>query len=281
MAWHVKATGAYSGSDAEDNANMIYSILSGKGWTKNAIAGLLGNIQAESGLNPWRWQGDNVQSTTNSPWKNHGYGLTQFTGAGKYINNASSYTGYGPNFSDKTGSQNDGTAQMLFLNDNADYYKTSAYPLTYSQYKTSTLSPSYLGAAWVKNYERPADQSSSVLQYRGQLAENWYTVIGGSSSDISHSITIEVVGNGTASASQSTGFAGDTITLTEQPADGETFVGWTVMEGSITIENSRFTMGSEDVIIQAEFTGETPEPEPEEKKKSKWIYYMRPAYIRI
>lgn len=34
------------------NANYIYRYLSSKGWTINAISGLLGNMQSESAINP-------------------------------------------------------------------------------------------------------------------------------------------------------------------------------------------------------------------------------------
>ena len=34
------------------NAIYLYSALSSKGWTLNAIAGILGNMQSESSINP-------------------------------------------------------------------------------------------------------------------------------------------------------------------------------------------------------------------------------------
>lgn len=51
------------------NANYIYSYLSNKGWTKNAIAGILGNMQSESSINPGRWQSDRVAGDPEA----HGY----------------------------------------------------------------------------------------------------------------------------------------------------------------------------------------------------------------
>lgn len=38
--------------EMQENVNEIYTYLNGKGWTTNAIAGLLGNIQRESTINP-------------------------------------------------------------------------------------------------------------------------------------------------------------------------------------------------------------------------------------
>lgn len=180
--WHVKEKGGYSNESAEayDNASLIYDILSGYGWTVNAVAGLLGNVCIESGLNPWRWQNDSVGASTGTPWRSRGYGLVQFTPASKYIDDsrAKSFDGYGPNFSDKQGNANDGDAQLEFVDRYADYAKTDAYPLTYSQYKASEESADYLAEAWLYNYERPKDPSASIAE-RKRNALYWYEVLSG------------------------------------------------------------------------------------------------------
>ena len=180
--WHVKEKGGYSNDSAEalDNATNIYDILSGYGWTLNAVAGLLGNVCVESGLNPWRWQNNNVGASTGSPWTNSGYGLVQFTPASKYIDDsrAQSFDGYGPNFSDKQGNANDGSAQLEFVDKYADYSKTDAYPLTYAQYKTSTADAEYLAVAWLYNYERPRDPSASIASRKAN-AKYWYEALSG------------------------------------------------------------------------------------------------------
>ncbi len=61
----------------EANATYIYNYLSDKGWTTEAIAGLLGNIQQESQMNPGVWQ---RQDNTNL-----GYGLVQWDDATKFL----------------------------------------------------------------------------------------------------------------------------------------------------------------------------------------------------
>jgi hypothetical protein len=63
------------------NANYIYSYLSKPeiGWSKNAIAAILGNMQSESSINPARWQSDNIGNTSG------GYGLVQWTPATKFL----------------------------------------------------------------------------------------------------------------------------------------------------------------------------------------------------
>ena len=76
MAWHAKPSGGYSYNSAEGRANIeqINGILNGLGFTLEAQAGILGNIVAESALNPWRRQGDTVNLSGE-------YGLVQFTTA--------------------------------------------------------------------------------------------------------------------------------------------------------------------------------------------------------
>ena len=55
------------------NAEYIYFYLREQGWSKEAICGLLGNIEKESGMNPGIWEkGVNANDG--------GYGLVQFTG---------------------------------------------------------------------------------------------------------------------------------------------------------------------------------------------------------
>lgn len=158
MSWHCKASGGYDRASIEayDNCVEIYNLLEGRGWTRNAVIGLLGNIGHEGVYNPWRWQDDielndyDDYHTSNA----HAYGLVQFDPASKYIDYAQSYPGYGPKFANSSGSTLDGQAQMLFIDENADYIPTASYPETYAEYKASTKSVEYLTRAWFANYER-------------------------------------------------------------------------------------------------------------------------------
>ena len=82
MTWHAQPSGPYirSSTDAMDNMYEIKGILQGTyNYTLQAVAGVLGNIQAESGFNPWRWQSDRVNTS-------NGYGLYQYTPATGYLN---------------------------------------------------------------------------------------------------------------------------------------------------------------------------------------------------
>ena len=177
-SWHAHTYGGYSrtSNEAFENAICTYRKLSSAGWTLNAICAVYGNMEAESGYNPWRWESDSVPSYPSTP--SYGYGLPQFTPSGKYISSsyAQGYQGYAPNWSDHQGNANDGDAQLQFIDEHADYYSTSAYPLSYSEYKASTASAGTLAKAWLYNYERPADPASTEND-RAAAAEYWYGVL--------------------------------------------------------------------------------------------------------
>lgn len=263
MSWHCKKTGAYTETSAEayENAVEIYNYLTGQGWSLNAIAGVIGNIGHEGGYNPWRWQSDDVLPKGSSAIysKSHGYGLFQYTPASKYIENGGKYSGFGPNYSDEVGSTSDGLAQVALMasNELGDYIKTSKYNLTFSQFKTSTQSAEYLAAAWLYNFERPADPTATVAA-RQKSAAYWYDKLGGVTPATGHYINILVNGNGAAWAIPSKAESGVTISLYESAGDGAEFEGWTVTAGGVDIVDNSFTMPDNDVYITATFTGETP-----------------------
>ena len=183
MGFIAKTTGAYLRTSVEalQNARAICDVLMPRGWTLEAISGLLGNVESESGYNPWRWQSDIVLPYGDSriTYQNaHAYGLCQWDPAGKYIlNGGSLYAGYGPNYSDQDGLVTDGAAQMAFLDENADYIVTSSYPLTYAQYKAATISNytiDYLTRTWFYNFERGTWDNNRVT-----AATYWYQTLSG------------------------------------------------------------------------------------------------------
>lgn len=183
MSWHCQRNGGYarSSQEAYDNCLEIYGILNSLGWTLNAVSGVLGNMESESGYNPWRWQyrnGNDDPLPENDPdiyvSSGKAYGLCQWDPASKYIVGGQSYSGYGPNYSDKVGSQLDGRAQMYYLNDHADYYPTSSYQESYAEYKVTTQSADYCAHAWFYNFERGTWDEERVA-----AAEYWYETFGG------------------------------------------------------------------------------------------------------
>lgn len=188
MPWHNKATGAYlkESTEAYDNALMAYGIMAARGWSLLAFCGMWGNVQSESGYNPWRWQGDVVLPVGDPriDYQNaHAYGLVQWDPAAKYINGGAGYTGYRPNYSNQTGGANDGSAQMNYLDDTAvssgQYFPNPNYnyQISYSNYKQMTIdnySIEWATRAWFYNYERGTWDYGRVT-----AATYWYNTLGG------------------------------------------------------------------------------------------------------
>ena len=179
--WHAKTYGAYArgSTEAFENAICTYNLLTSLGWTIQAMCAVYGNIEAESGYNPWRWEGDAVPSSNESP--DYGYGFPQFTPSSKYIldDNAQANTGYGPNYTDWEGNIFDGDSQLRFINVYADYSTDNpyGYNISYNEFKTGHYSPEYLAKAWLHNYERPGEQGTEVEEYRASIARYWYDLL--------------------------------------------------------------------------------------------------------
>lgn len=148
------------------NVTYIHSYLIDKGWSVNAIAGMLGNMQAESSINPGRWQSDRVGGDTSG----HGYGLCQWT----------PYTKYTEWVSGDPSTMDNNLSRIIYeVENNLQWIATSNYNYSFKEFSTSNKSVSELAKAFLLNYERPADQSVSVQNYRSELAESWYTYITG------------------------------------------------------------------------------------------------------
>ena len=147
------------------NADYIYRALGlDDGWTVNAVAGFLGNVQHESTINPGRWQSDDVGNTSN------GYGLVQWTPATKYINWL--FLGSDPSTMDN----NLKRIRYELAHPSVQWIKTNAYPLSFKQFTQSTETPEYLASCWLKNYERAGVAAEAK---RRKYARFWYEYLGG------------------------------------------------------------------------------------------------------
>ena len=116
MGWNCKPSGGYTIESAEgtENINLYYTMFSVLTSVDNVV-GQLCNVFAESGLNPWRWQGDSIATGYSN-----GYGLYQYTPGNSYIN-LTGVTGHSPNLSTSTvsgGAPSDARAQIYVFQDN-------------------------------------------------------------------------------------------------------------------------------------------------------------------
>lgn len=162
MAWIYHETnqlGSMTLEEMQNNAEIIRDYLTEKGWTLNAICGLLGNIQKESYINPAQWQGGYPIGTEDG-----GYGLVQWTPSTKYTNwcRNAGYSIY------------DGYAQIKCIDEQSygrEWYPSKGYEITYDEFKQSTQSPQYLALVFLKNYERAVVEA---IVEREQNAYYWY-----------------------------------------------------------------------------------------------------------
>lgn len=183
MGWHYLITDRagwttqYS-QEQEDNAQMIWNLLVGLyHWQEIAVAGVLGNMQVESYINPGQWEiGSNYSMTA-------GMGLGQWTPATKV--------------SDFVGSTNrhrmaDGTKQIELLIDvpsqyttdylNSDgsstYYNETGLPYldTMQTYADETnISITDATKLWAICWERPRNTYyTSSISDRIAHANYWY-----------------------------------------------------------------------------------------------------------
>ena len=174
--------GSYWGESAplttaqmEVSAFYIYSALMDKGWTPQAIAGLLGNAQHESSINPGRWQSDSVGSLSS------GYGLLQWTPATNYINWCGDQGRSDPSEMDNA------IDRIIYeLENGLQYYPTDDYPGSFYQFTKSTASPYDLACAFAWNYERSyvvlygtESEKEALRQKRGGSAQRWYSFLTG------------------------------------------------------------------------------------------------------
>lgn len=187
--------GSYWGESApltsaqmEVSAFYIYSALMDKGWTPEAISGLLGNLQHESSINPGRWEGDSVGSGP-------GYSLVQWTPYTNYTEWCAAEGRSDPSEMDNA------IARILYeLENGLQYYATEFYPLSFREFTQNTGSPYDLACAFAWNYERSAvvlwganskaeadtlteaqkeANREALRQQRGGAAESWYTYLTG------------------------------------------------------------------------------------------------------
>lgn len=168
MSW-ISGNFFLSQEQADQNAQLLWDYLSERGWTKEAVSGMLGNIMHESSVNPGIWESLNEGNLSG------GYGLTQWTPATKLF--------------DWCGTQNPTPEQEL---DRIDYeaenniqwfenpeVSPSVPPITFIQFKKSTLDVHTLATYFLYYYEHPANPHQEVI--RGDSAEHFYQILTGES----------------------------------------------------------------------------------------------------
>lgn len=162
MADYYSSNSYLSTSQMKVNAQYILDYLINEGWTKEAICGMLGNMQRESTINPGIWQNLDEGNTS------LGVSLVQWTPATKYLNWC---TENGLVWSE----MNSALKRILYeVKNNIQYYATDSYPESFSEFTQSTKDVKYLARAFLHNYERAGVSAEAE---REENAEYWYNTL--------------------------------------------------------------------------------------------------------
>lgn len=154
------------------NALFFRNYMLTKGWTINAICGLMGNIQSESRCNPGAWEDYEVPPPGTY---NRGFGLTQWT---PYLKLSNFATAHGGLILDKMETQME-CINWEVNNPHPGYgnqYTSNPQPpyqISFANFKISTADPYWLAGAFLVNYERPLSGSASAPT-RGNQALAWW-----------------------------------------------------------------------------------------------------------
>lgn len=159
------------------NAIYIHNYLRLRGWSVEAICGILGNMQAESTINPGCWQSHNVGNMSG------GYGLVQWTPASKYIDWCTADLN-NPMSPDEMESN---LKRILYeVENNIQWIATNSYDFSFKSFTTSQEMPDYLSWAFAWNYERSwvvlygsEEEKEALRQKRGGYAIDWYIYLAG------------------------------------------------------------------------------------------------------
>lgn len=182
-------SGGISSGDASlvgsDNAEKIWNYFIGKGLSKYGVAGLMGNLEAESGLNPKNVEnqleskiGYNDETYTQAVDNGtiskatflhprggstqYGYGLAQWTSPGRKEGLYNLVKSRGVSIGDLS-------AQLDWLYQEL----TTSYTSVLSTLKSAS-SVRQASDKVLTRFECPADQGESVKQYRAKLGQKYY-----------------------------------------------------------------------------------------------------------
>lgn len=147
-----------------DNAQFIMDFLYSAGWSKNAICGVLGNMETESTMNSGLWESLDEGNMSN------GFGLVQWTPVSDLVVWLDA-NGYKNNWTNITGQLKRLLAEVK---DGGQWYTKAPYTLTFTEFTHSTQTPEYLAGAFIKCYERPYNSDQPI---RGTQATVWFNLL--------------------------------------------------------------------------------------------------------
>lgn len=170
-----------------NNGCCVYAFFSPKGWTIQAIAALLANMNQESTLNPCLIE---LGGT--------GHGLVQWTPPENLYDVLDVLYGSHDDWHDGDKQCNVIYAEYQESVGEQDrgiepqWYETDSYPISWKEWAQSTSDPGELAMAFQYNYERPEDMHLE----RKELARAWYEYL----------LTVDISGGTTTKTKKRKGF---------------------------------------------------------------------------
>lgn len=161
----INETRPLNEEEALNNCRVFWSYFKAKGWSLNAVCGILGNSWYESTVNPNRWQGDDPWHQPPDQW---GFGLVQWTPYTKIISWLEEQVGL--NDVSKFGQAECDRIQWEMEN-NQQWIATATYPESFREYSVTSKDPYTCAIEFLANYERPFDPNQTE---RGTKAQELY-----------------------------------------------------------------------------------------------------------
>lgn len=167
MANNWVTSNAYLGtSDQQNNALCAWNWFGTNGWTVNAVAAMLGNMQSESTINPGIWESLTVDYS-------RGFGLVQWTPATKLTSWAGSNYSNGNTQCSRIDWETGRGSLQWFSNPEAPIVTP---PISFAEFKVSELDVSTLANYFLWYYEHPADINQPN---RATQAQTWFDFLKG------------------------------------------------------------------------------------------------------
>ena len=143
-----------------DNMRLVLQYFLAKGWTRNSICGMLGNMMVESTVNPWLFEHHSLDWSDPAAIlaDNGGMGLTQWTPCRKYYQWA-----IDSNLDPESGNTMCDRIYYEYQN-NLQWSLDNYGQHTWEDFVTSTESPEILARVFLWAYERPADPDLAQRQ---------------------------------------------------------------------------------------------------------------------
>ena len=177
----------------DGNIAQMWNYLVGKGLTNQQAAGILGNIQVESGFSPFRQE-------DSQSWPSGGYGIVQWTGSRRtqivdkmregmsdvfsqyyvpqYGKETEPSNGYVPDGVDVTVNDKFLAFELDFLYQESTTRKvrSGVGPAGMTEWQAINNATSIRQASdiWLRSFERPADQSDAHAALRAGLGQKIY-----------------------------------------------------------------------------------------------------------